>query len=42
MAIDDYVNFNGEAPEVLRHSGNKCKYCSNDAVYIVKQPEDFI
>jgi len=42
MAIDDYVNDKGEAPEVLMDSGHKCNYCENAAVYIVKQPEDFI
>jgi CxxH/CxxC protein (TIGR04129 family) len=42
MAIDDYVNYEGEAPEVLRDSGHKCKYCDNVAVYVVKQPEEFL
>ncbi len=42
MAIDDYVNYEGEAPEVLRDSGHKCKYCDKVAVYVVKQPEEFL
>jgi CxxH/CxxC protein (TIGR04129 family) len=42
MAIDDFVNDRGQAPEVMMYSGQKCNYCSNLAVYIVKAAEEFI
>lgn len=42
MAIDDYVNYEGQAPEVLRKLGNRCRYCNNEAIYIVKEPEEFL
>lgn len=41
MAIDDYVNFFEEAPEILNIDTGKCEYCDRVACYSVKKPSEF-
>ncbi|MBN2284846.1 MAG: CxxH/CxxC protein [Tissierellales bacterium] len=41
MAMDDFVNDNEAAPEVLSYAGEKCNYCDRMAVYLVRRPEEF-
>lgn len=41
MAIDDYVNYFEEAPEVLKITLEKCAYCDRAAYYSVKKPSEF-
>ena len=37
MALDDFINYNEDAPNMEKCEGKKCCYCENDAVYKISE-----
>lgn len=40
MAFDDFLVENETFPNLEETTNNKCSYCDNDAIYILKAPSE--